>query len=165
MEGLYVRRMWMLGLPRIFFWILLRLRHIPGLIHTPDLNCVEYFAGVQSIARAFSDGGLNAAAYDICNDSVKQDFVGDLGFITAIQWAKRLIPGDSLAFFATVCSTWVWVSRSSTHRSHNNPHGLNHDGSGQLCVVQANQMVTRMVLLILFCGCRDVCWLLEQPSS
>lgn len=156
LQGHHYRRMKRLGLPALFFRIL-------DAVLVPDaplLKCVEYFSGVETIVSAFRENGMPAEPFDIRN-SWRQDLCNVTGFVTALRLASRLQDGASLATFATVCSTWVWVSRSSTGRSSNNPHGNTTLG----CVRTANLMVARTALLALYLLCRNVRWLLEQPSS
>ena len=89
------------------------------------------------------------------------DFMSDDGIYNAIAIARRLKPVTGLQTFATVCSTWVWISRSSTRRSPGNPLG----NTSSDVVAGANAMVSRMVLLILFLSARFIAWILEQPAS
>ena len=99
--------------------------------------------------------------YELLKDPINMDFMSDEGFYHAIALARQVKPSEGLQTFATVCSTWVWISRASTQRSLGNPLG-NVKSKG---VAQANAMVTRMVLLICFLASRFIGWVLEQPAS
>ena len=89
------------------------------------------------------------------------DFMTDEGIFHAIALARRLKPVTGLQTFATVCSTWVWISRSSTRRSRQNVLGNQWIDN----VAKANAMVSRMCLLICFLSARFISWILEQPAS
>lgn len=89
------------------------------------------------------------------------DFMSDAGIFHAIALARRVKPVTGLQTFATVCSTWVWICRSSTLRSPQNPLG----NTSSPAVAEANAMVSRMALLICFLSARFIGWVLEQPAS
>jgi len=104
---------------------------------------------------------LRAGRYEVKKDPRLMNFMTDEGFWNAIALARRVRPRDGIQTFATVCSTWVWISRSSTGRSLRNVLG----NVRSEVVAEANAMVSRMVLLILFLCARCVAWLLEQPAT
>ena len=74
-------------------------------------------------------------------------------FNPGVQWG-------GLVHFATVCSTWVFMCRGSTGRSETNPMGKKTANN-----THANVMVTRMIILLLYCIANRVQWVLEQPAS
>jgi hypothetical protein len=55
----------------------------------------------------------------------------------------------------------VWVSRYSTGRSHDRPHGRFYS----TCVAEANLMVSRCILLASCLAARGVHFTIEQPTS
>lgn len=63
--------------------------------------------------------------------------------------------------FAPVCSSWVWINRSSSGRSVADPLG----DQSQPYVVQANVMVARVIYLALLGMCLGLHVIIEQPSS
>ena len=146
-------------------WALVRLiglLAIAGRIGAGDapLDCLEFFAGVESIVHGFRSCGLAAYGYERLKDTLCMDILSSLGFIWAIELCFKCRPGG-FAHFAPVCSSWVWMSRSSTKRSDCSPMG----NEGFHNVSLANKMVSRVVLLILLLHRRG-CWVVvEQPSS
>ena len=63
--------------------------------------------------------------------------------------------------FAPVCSSWVWINRSSSGRSVDCPLG----DVSQRYVSDANCMVSRVVFLALLATCLNLRFLIEQPAS
>ena len=80
---------------------------------TSPIDVIDFFAGGASVQKAFTTMQYRAVAYDIVNDATYQDLLSDEGWLTALSWANRLSEGG-LTHWGTVCSTWVWISRSST---------------------------------------------------
>jgi len=116
-DGHMYRRMKRFGL---LWWLLAMLALLaadPALNNTQDLHLVEYFAGVEAITKAFEIDGMHSAAYDIKKHRDAMNINSDLGWLHGLHQCRRLVPFQSLAWFATVCSTWVWMPRSSAHRS------------------------------------------------
>jgi hypothetical protein len=64
-------------------------------------------------------------------------------------------------FCAPVCSTWVWMNRSTSCRSLHSPCGR----EGLECVRLANQQVARVCLLALLMCITGRAFILEQPGS
>ena len=87
--------------------------------------------------------GYTAMAFDVCNDSM-EDFISLQGMVIALVWLFRCLLGAG-HHFATVCSTWIWISRSSTLRSDAQPMGIQPRSK---VVEQANEQVSVMVLYI-----------------
>eukprot|EP00969_Alexandrium_andersonii_P091639 4044877-Alexandrium_andersonii.AAC.1 len=80
------------------------------------------------------------------------------GFVTATRFLLECLPG-SLVWFAVVCSTWVFMSRSSTGRN------VCVLGNGSACTKYANVMVHRVCLLCELASSCNVKWVIEQPTS
>ena len=127
-----------------------------------SLMVVEYFAGVAAIARAFQAIEVPAMPYDIKYHPQYDDLCDSKGFMKSLLGLLHL-PQKSSAFawFATVCGTWVIVSRSSTQRSPEEPLGQ----QAHFCVTNANTMVARCALMMAYCMIVGIGWALEQPSS
>jgi len=157
LEARHYRRMRALRLPKLFFQ-LLAAALVPN---APRLKCVEYFSGVETVVSAFREKGMLATPYDINRNHVDEDLTNPAGFWHALRLASQLDTGHALGWFATVCSTWVWVSRSSTGRTSENVYG----NTALQCVRLANLMVTRTTILAIYMMCRNIRWMLEQPSS
>ena len=81
-----------------------------------NLHCVEYFSGVAVIAAAFQAAGLNARTYDIMADSIHENLNTPEGLCQALMLALNMLRGG-VCHFATVCSTWVFMSLASTKRT------------------------------------------------
>ncbi len=113
------------------------------------------------MALAPSSSDQLSSRYEVKKDGLLMDFMTDEGIFHAIALARRLKPVTGLQTFATVCSTWVWISRSSTRRSRQNVLGNQWIDN----VAKANAMVSRMCLLICFLSARFISWILEQPAS
>ena len=127
-----------------------------------DLTFVEYFCGVQSIVQAFQGLGMAAVGFDIEISSLHHNINLPTGFIAALQCLRRIRrDGLGLQWFATVCSTWIWMCRASTGRRDEIPEGeVNHHSARQ-----ANKMVARCCLLICVGLALGIQWALEQPDS
>ncbi|CAJ1335972.1 unnamed protein product, partial [Effrenium voratum] len=76
------------------------------------------------------------------------------GFANMVWQVCRLRPGSG-KFTAPVCSTWVFLSRSSTGRSAARPLGW----TSRECVAG------RVLVLLLIAHSIQVWWVLEQPLS
>jgi hypothetical protein len=127
-----------------------------------DLTMVENFCGVQSIVGAFQELGFAAVGFDINMSSLWHDLNLPTGFCAALQALRRLRrDGWGLQWFATVCSTWIWMCRASTGRRDTRPSG----NESHHCIRMANRMVSRCCLLIIIGVALDIQWALEQPDS
>ena len=160
LSGHEFRKMARLGLPIFMMNILLFLFGSSQTINSRNLYNIEFFVGVSAIQRAALDLQLASCRYDIIFNQDSNDVNSLVGFLTAVQLCRRLKKG-ALAHFATVCSTWVWISRSSTKRSVTCP--LSEKPTE--CVKQANKMVGRCTLLMILVMALEGIWILEQPSS
>ena len=164
MEYMSLRKM---GLPVVFFNLLAMLiRPAMALADTTGrlvrkYHCVEFYAGVGNVARAFTKEGLEAKTYDIVQDANFMNMSSAYAFLTAIAYCMMLRK-YSLSHWASVCSTWIWISRSSTKRGDSTPWGTADSCSG---VATANEQVVRMAMLFMLCRVRQVYWMLEQPMS
>jgi hypothetical protein len=154
------RRIALLGLPVWFLVAVTRHLHETGATEPHNLDGVEFFAGVKTWSGELQKRGLNVYSFEILDDKIHGDFLGDLGFINALGVILRCKPG-AILHWATVCSSWVTINRGTSGRGVSNPLG-NVD---RLYVRDANTMVSRMCLCILFGVCLNLDWILEQPLS
>ena len=101
--------------PPILFELLLTLTACAVLPIRQDLlvDAIEYFAGVAEIQKAVQTCGMKCLAFDKDYDDEGMDLLSDLGFVTAFIWALRL-KRYGLTPWGTLCSSWIWVSRSVT---------------------------------------------------
>ncbi len=158
--GVY-RRLKLFGVPRGLFQLLKCCRMVSPHGWGEDLCLIEYFCGVGAITTQWQRAGFPAVGYDILKDPLYNDLNASAGFLVALRLMLQLSDSSGLAWFATVCSTWVWMSRSSTGRSETNVMGNRNSQA----VMKANIMTTRCALLILLACAKSSAWVLEQPST
>ena len=123
-------------------------------------HCVEFFSGAGVIAKTFKKNGYVAAEYDIERSYVHENILTSEGMLTCLEHAQAIVQGG-LAHWATVCSSWVWICRSSTLRTEDRPEGDPTVKS----VKKGNMMVARMCTVLIILICKAVHWVLEQPAS
>jgi hypothetical protein len=102
---------------------------------------------------------FKVGTFEILDDPA-QDILSSVGFILAVRMLLQ-VRGRGILHFATVCSSWVMINRSTSGRSPYCPLG---DTAHQY-VRDANVMVSRSMLLALFGLALGHDWALEQPSS
>jgi len=161
LQGIHFRRMLRNKIAPILFNILLWLHNCSGVSNEQDTDYIEFFAGVAAVKRHVASMGWKALAYDVDYHSKLHNILGKEGFLTAVQWLRRLrVHGGT--HWATVCSTWVWICRATSGRTEDRPLGR-----PELCraVDEANMMVSRCALLLLWLQSTCRTWILEQPSS
>lgn len=135
-------------------------------MHLPrDLDCVEIFAGVGSIAAAAALQGLRAATYDKYRlrgvTEQAEDITTSQGFRTAIALVLRLVP-HGLLWLAPDCSSWGFMNCSRCQRCEANGYVGNTNYSK---VVEGNAMAESSVFLTLLAAARRVKAALENPSG
>ena len=123
------------------------------------IDVIESFCGVAEIVQAFTNAGFAACGYDYAFDARFNNLCTIEGF-THCLWLRLRFRCTGLAWFATVCSTWIWMSRSSTERSPTQPLGCVYAGN---TVEQGNIQVARCSLLMLLIAFKGGLWMLEQP--
>ena len=126
-----------------------------------DLQSLELFAGKKAISRATQKFGFQACALDKTYSSEDiMDICTEKGFRHALQLDCRLMPG-STCWAAPVCSSWVWVSRSSSGRNARRPQG----DTKISWVSQGNLQVKLTVTVLLVAFMRGAYVYIEQPCS
>ena len=133
-------------------------------MHLPrDLDCVEIFAGVGSIAAAAAEKGLHAAAYDkgripgVTEET--EDILTLQGLRGAIALVMRLV-SHGLLWLAPDCSSWGFLNCARCQRSEAN--GYMGDVTYSK-VIAGNSMAESSVFLILLAAARGVKAALENP--
>ena len=128
---------------------------------TPRLCGLEAFCGVATIATEFIQAGFPFHGADILLDPDNHDLTTPAGFVYLLFMVLSF-EADAILWFATVCSSWIWLSRSSTGRNKRMPLGTPH-----LCrsVEDGNTMVARSAVLMMLCAARHGWWALEQPAG
>ena len=85
-----------------------------------NLECVEIFAGVGSVAAAASELSLRAVTYDKYripgSTEATEDLTTEQGLRTAITLVMRLVPAG-LLWLAPVCTSWGFMSSSRCKRN------------------------------------------------
>ena len=131
--------------------------HVPP---QPQYHFAEFFAGQKAITKGLLANGYTGVTFEKEDCPLTQDILTDSGFANAVCIVLNIVPGG-LAWYAIVCSTWVWMSRSSTGRRLWNPDGHRESDS----VRAGNKMLTRVVLLILLGHILKITNILENPAS
>jgi len=129
------------------------------LVVVRDINLLDVCAGKARIARWALWGGLKPIALDR-KYNTNFDVNTDTGLAITIASLLRVRPGG-LVFIAAQCSSWIWMSRSSTQRSSTNPYG----NSTFKCVEEGNTLNCRVALLCLLAFMSGVHYVVEQPAS
>lgn len=146
--------------PRIVFLLLAVMFQSSRFSNEQNIFCVEFFAGYGAVNRRVEEHfNMPTLGYDVLY-GCEQDFNGSLGFITALQWF-RLIVCFGWSWYGTVCSTWVFMSRSSVGRSKTDWRG----NTTFACVREGNRQVARTALLMTLSYARGQGFVLEQPQS
>ena len=130
-----------------------------SLVVLRNIHVADYFAGQARIARWSELLGLTTAAIDRDHSS-HLDLCSDEGLATAICTLLRVREGG-LCFMGPQCSSWIWLSRSTTRRSAADP-----DGDLSLPTVREGNHLNKVVaLLVTIAGLAGISWVIEQPSS
>jgi hypothetical protein len=124
----------------------------------PTRNFLEFFAGDQAVTKGLRLRGFVGDPIDV-RLNADHDLLTPCGFLVAIVLICSVCKGG-LVWLAPPCSTWVWMSRSSTGR-HLDPLG-NRDNPN---VERQNMLVSRLCYLISLCWHRGVFFVIEQPDS
>ena len=155
-----VRKLMRAGWPIAMFNLLAVIVAMVGPI-SHEVHCVEYFSGVGQIAKAFREAGHNSRTFDIIDLGDLQNLNTPQGLATALVCALSLVP-RGLAHWATVCSTWIFLSRGSTGRRSGRVWGLPGRAYISENVAVANAAATRMIMICLLLTFRKVSFILEQ---
>ena len=155
-----LKRMLMCGLPLVLVNALCFLQAVMPFSpdHVTDMS--ELFSGAGHVALPFKP---RAAEFDI-ERSPMENINSPEGFLTALRVVRDTNHRSGRRgtnHWGTVCSTWVYLSRSSTGRSLAFPLG----NVNQPVVRQANTMLARVCLCIVFGCCLRLAFFHEQPAS
>ena len=153
----------MMGFPVICFNMLHYINACMGPL-SRTLDCIEYFSGVANIARAFRHNRGTAAEYDYIRSAEHENLCKPSGWMTAFVLAMKL-QERGLASWATVCSSWIFMSKSCTGRSRADPWGAPPGPGITESTEKGNTMVARMICVLMLLQARKCTWLLEQPES
>ena len=154
------QRLCLLGCPTAFFQLIMAVQFCRPEPKTTPLVMLEMFCGVAAITRAFTEAGYPSMGYDYLKDPVTNNVLSSAGFACALSLTLSLDPMAGFLWLATVCSSWVWISSSSTGRTVDYPLGVPCESAAS-----ANCMVARCGLLVVLAISRGCIWALEQPAS
>ena len=149
-----------LGAPFLFLMLVSHLCMSKIFPLVGDVTLLETFAGKKNVSKAFKERGHFVQTFEINDDPLLQDILSALGYLNLIVGGLRTKQGGANVN-GPVCSSWVFLSRSTTQRSLLCPLG----NPRVRCVAQGNEMVARLMLFILVMCMKGVWWLIEQPSS
>ena len=125
-----------------------------------DLLGGELYSGTGWLTHAFQIAGDRCLPYDVKLDPINNDILTTLGLLCALRMLMRVWEGG-LVWSGQVCSTWVWLARSSTRRTWQLP-------LGNLlcpCVRAGNAMAARTAIFACFCYARKLDFVVKQPAS
>ena len=128
-------------------------------VDAPTHTYVETFAGQRAIDKGMKLHGYKGKAVD-STYGPEHDFMKPLGFFLTLIAVLGIHVGG-VFWGAPVCSSWVYMSRSSTGRRSDNVLGDEDNRK----VAYANAMVSRLCFLLVLCIKRGVWWIIEQPLT
>eukprot|EP00969_Alexandrium_andersonii_P359604 15453574-Alexandrium_andersonii.AAC.1 len=118
-----------------------------------DVDFFETFAGARAITSTYKEANQNAIPFEIKDDPAVFNFIGGLGFLLVCLISSKLKGGGGFVS-APVCSSWVWVNRSTSKRSTHNPLG----DTSKPSVRQANEMITNLTLCLWILESKGIWW-------
>ena len=123
-----------------------------------DLQVVEIWSGVESIAGAASHLGLASAAFDVCRDSA-QNILQLQGLREATSLVGRVVQGG-LVVLAPECKSFCGLCINGSRR-----HEQDEGADSKAWVAEGNEMA--MVAMMFLCPCvsRGVHCLVENPHG
>jgi len=152
------KRLFKMRVPCLFLFFLALLHSHGG--SARDLAVAEFFAGTNTIYLGALDAGLPASSFEVLDDGIFQNFLGNSGYLNA-AYAVRRLQGHGLGWFAPVCSSWVFINRASSKRTAANPGG-NLDS---VHARRGNIMARRTALLCMALVAKRSLFIVEQPIS
>lgn len=120
---------------------------------------LEYCSGQAAITSGALELGLRCACFDKLYGSRYNCFTraGMRNWVGAVLHTRA----GATAWFAPTCSSFVFLSRSTSGRSQENPWG----NPSNAFVHDGNRLLLRVVIVALLCALVDVDWAIEQPIS
>ena len=110
-KALNINYMIMKKVPAVLLFAMWLLE-LSGFDNTESIDAVEFFAGDRSVTKGLMGRKFIAVPFEL-RLSDCMNFMTAQGFALAIHMVRRLVQGG-VCFLAPVCSSWVWVNRSST---------------------------------------------------
>ena len=152
-------RMLMVGLPLPILNALIFLNNMEPFSDIERLHMTEFYSGSGRIAATFEQNDCRVGCFDHNRHHQHEDILTAEGLLTGLRLARNTASG--LTTWATKCSSWIFLCRSKSGRSSNDPLG---DSSRQW-VADGNTMAARNVLLMALCSCMMTSWMHEHPKS
>ena len=133
-----------------------------------DLEVVELWAGVASVAGAAVAGGVPAASFDVRRQPgvtdapgpESEDIITEPGFRNALRLVGRL-RNRGLLWMAPVCSSWGFANSANTGRRQGNVAGSRRCPA----VVEGNLMAEIAMFLFAVAIARGVYAAMENPAG
>lgn len=126
---------------------------------TRKIQFVEVFSGSQGLTQAARSEGLSTKGFDVVRNP-EENILTNQGFTTILKHILS-IQEFGVAWFGVPCNSFIWMARSFTKRSRENPLG----DTTKKVVQKANAISERVAMLLLVCVLWDVYYLIEQPVS
>lgn len=123
------------------------------------LHLLEVFAGESIITSGCEYYGLKSKGLDVAHHS-RMDILKGIGFIITLQLVRRVVTHGTV-WFGIPCSSWVFMSRGSTHRSWWRSEG----NTTYENVRRQNKIARRMCYLLQYCFMRGINYVVENPVS
>jgi len=127
---------------------------VPPAVH----EFMEHFAGDAAVSQGMRLVGFSGVTFDL-RISRLHDLLTPVGLLATLTACMKL-RRRALAWFAPPCSTWVWMSRSSTGRAVT----VTGDPANENVQAQ-NILVRRLVHILTLLIKRGVYFIIEQPKS
>ena len=124
------------------------------------LKCADIFSGTGNMAAAFGAFGMLSSTFEKQNDPEGQDVTTDKGMGILLYMIARVEPGG-IVWLGPPCSSWVWLSRSTTKRSASKVEGDTTVPS----VAEANAIANIVADIMRVCHALGVFYVVEQPRT
>ena len=155
-----LKKMLLVGLPLVIINCFVFLEAMTPLSSAARTDAAELFSGAARVAQAFEYNDFEAAQFDYERHDVFENILRPEGILTLLRILRDVRPGG-LCHWATVCSTWVYLSHASTGRSAAFP-----EGDSTIRVTRsANCMAARVAVLIILTFIFKIKIIHEQPLS
>lgn len=149
-----------LGLPLLFLHCIdYVIENTPDGLSRRDLTNLDLFSGEAAINLAFVGQNLKSKPFDKESQGDAGDITSTTGFLTAIQHTLRLKPGG-LVTAGPPCGSFIFLNMGTSGRSKHRPLGCRRN-----YIQVANEICTRLILLLALAFIRGAVSLVEQPSS
>ena len=154
------QRMVLAGIPMVVLNAFVWMEAMAPSRDARKVSCSELFSGIGIISGAWDEHNYETSRFDISHDELFENILSAEGWMTAMRMMRDTHP-HGMTSIATVCSSWIYLSRCTTGRSSMRPLG---DRSVDF-VVDGNCMCARVSILLVLGTCMLLCMLHEQPAT